>query len=999
MSVRPTLKSTLTIYFLMAACLPLMLAGTAFLHFFSVTLKKEVTDRNFLVARSMAGEVNRFLSDYRSLLEYTAEQAGDVSLQTSSAPDSRFDAIFLKYSLFESLKLLNTKGVIRTLMPFREDQIGQDMSGYPFIQKAMSSNTAVWSDVYLSPRSGHLAISLAVPSSSGIVVGDMNLTVLQDITQEIRGVNGAYAEMVDRDGTVVANPDPVLVNQRVNINNIPMVQQGLAGREGSFRYRFEGEYQIGSVAVVPQTGWLLIVVQPENKAFVVINQGKWLLWMVIVVIAIVALVVSGFFLRKAVSPLMRLTDMTRKISCGDYHIENFPAGYPEIERLAGDFKFMAEAVNAREIELRQSREQVRRSEKRLRDIYDSVSDFIYTQDMDGRLLSANRAMADLFEYSSEELVGHVVSDFMKPALRYLFEVEYLGHLMTTGQHHGVFVCYTRTGRKIYIDYVSTVIRSDDGDVFISGIGRNVTERMVAERALREKEDWIRTILETTPIPIAVCDAVGGLQFINSAFTAVFGWTLDELRGQPMPHGTGGGDAMATDEHVMKKIPQMCRSGEACALETRQETKDGRLLDILIAAAPIQGSHEKPSGMVLSLMDLTEKKKMEAGLLHAQKMEAIGTLAGGVAHDFNNLMMAIQGNISLMLLDTGLSEAVSRRLRDIEHFVQQGASLTRQLLGFAKGGKYEIRPVNLNQLLKEYHEIFSRTRKDIRIHEDYDAALWNVAVDSDQIGQVLMNLYINAAHAMSPGGDAGTEPQGDNTIRVRTKNIWVKDSAAYPFEIRPGRYIHLSVADTGVGMDEATRRRIFEPFFTTREMGRGTGLGLASVYGIIKNHGGCIDVQSQPGKGTVFHIYLPAVEFSAQSPEHSDGVAVSLYHDGLVLLVDDEDMILEVGRQMLERTGWQVCTASNAHDAIAVFTKRHAEISLIILDMIMPEIGGGVVFDQLKAIDPDVNVLLSSGYSIDGQAQAILERGCRGFLQKPFNLQELNQKIDEILAVK
>lgn len=875
MPVRSTLKSTLTAYFMMAACLPLMLAGTAFLHFFSVTLEKEITGRNFLMAKAMAGEVNRFLSDYRSLLEYTAEQAGTLSLQTPSKPDNRLEAMLLQYSLFENLKLLDTKGIVRTLAPFRQDQTGLDMSGYPFVRKAMSDGAPVWSDVYLSPRSGDPVISLAVPSRSDIVVGDMNLGILQDISREIINANGAYAVMVDRDGTVIADPDPVAVSQRANMKDVRVVRHGLAGEEGSFQYRSKGEKQIGSVAIVPQTGWLLIIIQPENRAFAVIHQGKRLLWTVIVAIAVAVLVVFGYFLRKAVAPLLRLTDMTRKISCGDYHIESLPAGYPEIERLADDFKFMAEAINARETELRQSREQVQRSEKRLRDIYDSVSDFIYTQDMNGRLLSVNRAMADLFEYAPEELVGHMVSDFMKPALRHLFETEYLVQLKATGRHQGVFVCYTKNKRKVYIDYVSTITRSDNGEIFISGIGRDVTERMTAERAIR---------------------------------------------------------------------------------------------------------------------------KMEASLLHAQKMEAIGTLAGGVAHDFNNLMMAIQGNISLMLLDSGISESVSRRLKDIDHFVQQGASLTRQLLGFAKGGKYEVRPVNLNELLREYHDIFGRTRKDICIREDYDPALWNVAVDSGQMGQVLMNLYINAAHAMLPDGGNAAEISRGNTIRVCTENVWVKDSAVYPFDIRPGRYVHVSVADTGVGMDESTRRRIFEPFFTTREMGRGTGLGLASVYGIIKNHGGCIDVQSQPGRGTVFHLYLPAVESQALTPDRTEAPgAAALSCDGVVLLVDDEEMILDVGRQMLEHMGWRVSTASNAHDAVSIYSERHAEIVLVILDMIMPESGGGVVFDQLKAIDPNVNVLLSSGYSIDGQAQAILERGCRGFLQKPFNLQELNRKIGEILV--
>ncbi|GAG21264.1 unnamed protein product, partial [marine sediment metagenome] len=243
---------------------------------------------------------------------------------------------------------------------------------------------------------------------------------------------------------------------------------------------------------------------------------------------------------------------------------------------------------------------------------------------------------------------------------------------------------------------------------------------------------------------------------------------------------------------------------------------------------------------------TEKKRLEAQFQAAQRMEAIGTLAGGLAHDFNNILMGIQGNTSLILLHKTSTHPDYERLKGIEEGVKSGAELTRQLLGFARGGKYEVRPTNLNELIENQNHMFGRTKKEITIRGKYEDKPWTVEVDQGQIEQVLLNLYVNAWQAMPGGGD----------LYIETENVTLDEDYAKPFNMEPGRYVKISVTDSGVGMDEATQQRIFEPFFTTKEMGRGTGLGLASVYGIIRNHGGIISVYSEKGKGTTFEIYLP-----------------------------------------------------------------------------------------------------------------------------------------------
>jgi CheY-like chemotaxis protein len=365
------------------------------------------------------------------------------------------------------------------------------------------------------------------------------------------------------------------------------------------------------------------------------------------------------------------------------------------------------------------------------------------------------------------------------------------------------------------------------------------------------------------------------------------------------------------------------------------------------------------------------------------MEAIGTLAGGIAHDFNNLLMGIQGRNSLMMADLTAEHPHWEHLQEIQSYVRSAADLTRQLLGFARGGKYELRPVNLNELVDDTARMFARTHKEIHIQTDLAADLRAVEVDRGQIEQVLLNLLLNAWQAMPAGGD----------LFIKTENTTIS-ADLHTADLKPGAYVKAEVTDTGRGMDAATRDRIFEPFFTTREMGRGTGLGLASVFGILHNHNGHITVSSEKGRGSTFTIYLPVSEKPVQPQQ---AATTEIYPGGeTILLVDDERMILEVGQKLLGKLGYRVKTAGSGQDAIETYRQEQTSIDLVILDMIMPTMGGGRTFDALKAIDRHVRVLLSSGYSLNGQAADILRRGCQGFIQKPFDLGTLSQKLREIL---
>ncbi|HDD35375.1 MAG TPA: PAS domain-containing sensor histidine kinase, partial [Candidatus Desulfofervidus auxilii] len=409
-------------------------------------------------------------------------------------------------------------------------------------------------------------------------------------------------------------------------------------------------------------------------------------------------------------------------------------------------------------------------------------------------------------------------------------------------------------------------------------------------------------------------------------------------------------------------------------------------EVILQFLPVKDDEYK--SIIVILKDISEKIKIQTRIIQAQKMEAIGTLAGGIAHDFNNLLMAISGRVSLMLMKIEPNHPFVKHLKAIEDTVKQGARLTSQLLGFARKGKYEVKPIDINNVIENCLEIFGRAKKEIEIFKNYEKNIWTVEANPSQMEQVFLNVLVNAADAMPESGK----------IYIETKNVTVDKSyvKTLPFEAKTGDYVKISITDTGVGMDETIKQRIFEPFFTTKPLGKGTGLGLASVYGIVKNHEGFVTVYSEKGKGSTFNIYLPASKKEIKE-RHPVSTEVSK-GEGIILLVDDEEDVLSVGEEMLKLLGYNVFTAKTGEEAIKIYKENKDKIDLVILDMIMPSMSGKEVFKKLKEIDKKVKVIFSSGYSFEHEVDKVLKE-CEGFIQKPFGLKEISQKVEEILGKK
>jgi PAS domain S-box-containing protein len=507
-------------------------------------------------------------------------------------------------------------------------------------------------------------------------------------------------------------------------------------------------------------------------------------------------------------------------------------------------------------------------------------------------------------------------------------------------------------------------------------------------ALRESEELYRVVTENSISQIILVYRFE-IIFANQRALEDSGYTSRDLLGTSALEYVHPDDRRQVLQMVRKRYDGKARTG---AQECRYITKSGdeRWLELTVVPTTYQGE----SVLLAHGTDITQRKtafkkqqRLESKLRQAQKMEAIGTLAGGIAHDFNNLLMGVQGNVSLMLLDIPKRSENHERVLTIQRYVKNAAELTRQLLGYARGGKYEVKPIHVNELITESAGMFGRTKKEIVIHFDLQSDLWSIEADRGQIEQVLLNLYVNAWQAMPGGGELFLSTQNSTLSAVR----------ALELRLQRGDYVCISITDTGIGMDDEIVPSIFDPFFTTKQRERGTGLGLASAYGIIRNHGGGIVCRSRPDSGSTFKIYLPRTEKSsaeiiADTPEVESGTES-------ILLVDDEYMVLSVGREMLEHLGYDVITAHSGREAVDIIRSRGGQFDLVILDMIMPGMSGAEAYEHIHKQYPDLPVLLCSGYSLDGKAAQILERGCDGFIQKPFDLDKLSQRIREILKLR
>ena len=640
---------------------------------------------------------------------------------------------------------------------------------------------------------------------------------------------------------------------------------------------------------------------------------------------------------------------------------------------------------------------LRESEEKYRDFFTNVFDFLYFHDLEGNFTEANLAFRKYFPFREGDVGRLNIKDMIPDSYKHLFD-EYLTRIIEHGMDEGLMRVVTKDGHERILEYRNSLVRDSAGVMGVRGSARDITERLEAEKALKESEEKHRLILEASPDPVVLYDMEGNVIYINPAFTRVFGWTLGELLGKRVD--------FVPDEtwpQTLDRIEQIKRGESFFGFETRRYNNKGDILDISMSSAVWLDESGVPAGSIIILRDVTDQKKMEAQLRQSQKMEAVGTLTGGVAHDFNNILTGILGNLTLAQTKLGPDHPCQRYLATTISAAERAADITKQLLTISRRVDRDTRPLDLADPIRATVRLLGETidrRISLQTKIVPDLAL--VEADESQMNQVVMNLCVNARDALAgvmevPGPDEDRAARGYQ-VTVAAETVAVTETyAATHAEAYPGRFVMLSVSDNGPGMPQEVRERIFEPFYTTKPVGKGTGLGLSTVYGIVKQHRGWISVYSEPGLGTTFRVYLPALEATAAEAAFKETEAQVPGGDETILWADDESVILELAREVLDELGYRVLLAEDGQHAVEVFEQRRDEIDLIILDLTMPRLSGPEAAVRILAQSPEAKIIISSGHlSAAGVLETMNGFSAKAFISKPYRLRDLAVTVRKVL---
>ena len=636
-------------------------------------------------------------------------------------------------------------------------------------------------------------------------------------------------------------------------------------------------------------------------------------------------------------------------------------------------------------EKQKTQEALRESEEKFSKVFQSDLVTVSIRDLEtGVFVDMNDQVAELYGMPREEIIGRSLLD--------------LGLLDLSRERHDQWVqalLKQRSMKNLELEYhkksgeKGTILNSTEiielgGRPHILSISQDITERKRSEEKLKAGEERLRAILEANPDPTVVYNGTGLTTYLNPAFSRVFGWTWEELKDRRIPFVPEDQRALS-----ISMIKELYAEGRPIQFETRRLTRDGRTIDVVISAAAIKGPDGEAAGMVVNITDVTERKLLEAQLRHSQKMEALGTLTGGIAHDFNNLLQAISGFSQLIHTSPSADDKIRFQAEEIYNAAHRGADLVKRLLTFSRKVEPSLAPLDLNHEVEQAVLMLERIiPKMIGIETRLEPDLQPINGDSAHLEQLLLNLGVNARDAMPEGGKI--------VIETRTYEATGSEDIS-PALLAGGTYALLIFSDTGQGMDRETLERIFEPFFTTKKFGQGTGLGLASVYGIVKSHHGHITCESSPGEGTVFRLYFPEICL-LETPAQPVAKARMMVLSGgeTILLIDDEEPIRELVQEMLYRQGYQVLTAANGEEGVELFARNKEEIALVVLDLLMPGMGGQKTMEKLLELDPEVRVIIASGYSTPQEIRKVMSAGAAGFVAKPYRLGKLLKAVRETL---
>jgi PAS domain S-box-containing protein len=634
------------------------------------------------------------------------------------------------------------------------------------------------------------------------------------------------------------------------------------------------------------------------------------------------------------------------------------------------------------------RKRAEEAQRRLSAIVESSADAIFSKSLDGVIQSWNQGAERLYGYSTQEAVGKSVTILAPPGsedeipdiLRRIVRGERLEHYETRRMR--------KDGRQIDVSLTVSPIRDPSGNIVgASTIARDITERKRAEEELLFKTALLEAQSETMIDGILVVGLTGEILLVNQQFASMWNIPEDAIRTKDDKRVIEHALMQVKDSSAFEERVKYLYSHEAEKSRDEIGLKDGRLFDRY--SSPLQGSSGKLYGRIWYFRDITERKRLEDQFRQAQKMEAVGRLAAGVAHDFNNLLTVIIGYSNVMLEQFAIDDPMRAYTTEIQAAGERAVGLTRQLLAFSRQQVLAAQVLDLNTLIANITRMLKRLiGEDIDLVFNAEPSPATIKADPGQIEQVLMNLAVNSRDAMPRGGK----------LTIEITNLQVDEAyGTAHYSMPAGAYVTLAVSDTGCGMDKDTQAHIFEPFFTTKEQGKGTGLGLATVYGIVKQSEGYILVYSEPGAGTTFKIYLPSAKGAPQTAKRR---VVPACGAETVLLVEDDAGLRELARMILvRRGGYKVLESTGGKEALVFAEQYKGTIHLLLTDVVMPGMSGRELSEELATLRPDLKILYMSGYTDDTVVRhGVLEEGM-AFLQKPFSAESLLRKVRDVLDTR
>ena len=637
----------------------------------------------------------------------------------------------------------------------------------------------------------------------------------------------------------------------------------------------------------------------------------------------------------------------------------------------------------RALEDRRVREGKRQVEERYRWVSENIMDAVFLLDLEGHVVFTNRRGEELTGYPEAEQRGRPIWSLLAPE----GAAEAQRRLQAVRSGQGVDPSFEtevvrRDGVRVSVESNVTSVFKDGQLVGRLAVVRDISTRRRAETALRDTSQRLQTLIDAAPVAIIAMDEAWRVVLWNKSATRMLGWNEHEVLGQAVPtipdHKRAEFDAAVAQN----------RRGVATLYETQRRRKDGTLIDVISSTAPLVDARGRVTGSMGVLVDLAEQKQLEEQLRQSQKMEAVGQLAGGIAHDFNNLLTVIGGRTYLLLTTLPEKHPGRPNVELIQETAERAAVLTRQLLAFSRKQILALQVLDLNTIVASIERILRRLiGEHIQLVIEPSATPGWVKVDPGQMEQVILNLSVNARDAMPEGGK----------LTLRTQNIELdSEFVRHHVGASAGPHICLTVSDSGVGMDAKTQARIFEPFFTTKGPGHGTGLGLAMVYGVVKQSGGSIWVYSEVQKGTAFNIYLPQAAGGPDKEGRKEALKANARGSETVLVVEDDPAVRELVQTMLESRGFTVLCPETPADAESLCSAHVGNIDLLLTDMIMPGATGRTIAKQISSLRPGIKILYMSGYTDDTLIQSKgFDRG-DAFLQKPFTLATLTSKVRQVL---